>query len=165
MVVMKKMEGEEEKEIFYVTNKKIKKNPLKIVQLYGSRWTIENQGIRDLSQRWLIRIPAGRTLNAVIARICLILKLYNAMKIMEMKHGKEWQENKEAIEAMGERSFIGGQAIIVYTDKCFGTFSTRRYRELVAASTRRIDREEFLKKLKGYLPRSKIQEIGRKLSG
>jgi hypothetical protein len=168
VVVLKKMEGKEEKEIFYVTNKKVPKNPLKIVQLYGSRWTVENQGIRDLSQCWLIRVPAGRTLNAITARICLILKLYNAMKIMEMKYGKEWQENKEAIEAMGERSFIGGQAIIVYTDKYFGLFSTRRYRELLEIKARRIGREEatqeLLAKLRSYLPRDKIEEIGRQIA-
>ncbi|MEK7376933.1 MAG: transposase [Candidatus Margulisiibacteriota bacterium] len=136
VVVMKKIENGKEKEVFYVTNKKIT-NALKIVKLYKSRWTIENQGIRDLSQRWLIRITAGRSRNAIEAGICLKLKLYNAMKIMEMKHGKEWDKNKEEIKAWGERSFMGGQGIIVYGGQYFGTFSARRYKELVEESTRR----------------------------
>jgi len=164
VVVMKQMAGEEEKEVFYVTNKKIKKNPLKIVQLYGSRWTVENQGIRDLSHRWLIRVPIGRSLNAITARIVLVLKLYNSVRIMEMKHGQEWQENKEAIEAAGERSFIGGQAIIVYVGEYFGIFRTREYKKLIEMKTRRITEERYFKKLKDYLPRGKIEELRQKLA-
>jgi len=49
---------------------------------------------------------------------------------MEMKRGQEWQENKEAIEAAGERGFIGGQAIIVYTEDYFGIFTDREYKTL-----------------------------------
>jgi len=166
VVVMKKREGKEVKEIFYVTNKKVPKNPLKIVQLYGSRWTVENQGIRDLSQRWLIRTPAGRTLNAITARICLILKLYNAMKVMEMKAGKEWREDKEAIEAMGERSFIGGQGIIVYAGGYFGTFRPEQYRKLIEIKTRKITeealRQKFIENPEAYLPREKIDELRRR---
>jgi hypothetical protein len=164
VVVMKYMEGKEEKEVFYVTNRKAPKNPLKIVQLYGDRWTIENQGNRDLSHRWLIRIPAGRTLNAITARICLILKLYNAMKIMEMKHGKEWQENKEEIKAWGERSFIAGHGLIVYAREHFTILSPKRYGKLVEARTREATIEELKQKVKGYLPRDKVEELFKKLS-
>lgn len=164
VVVMKYMEGKEEKEVFYVTNKKVPRNPLKIVQLYGSRWTIENQGNRDLSHRWLIRIPAGRTLNAITARICLILKLYNAMKIMEMKHGKEWKENKEAIEAMGERSFIAGHGLIVYSDQYFATLSAKRYGKLIEMRTTETMKQKFKDALKGYLPRDKAEELLKKMN-
>ena len=159
---MKYMEGKAEKEVFYVTNKKVK-NSLKIVQLYGSRWTIENQGNRDLSQRWLIRTLAGRTLNAITARICLILKLYNAMKIMEMKHGKEWQENKEAIKAMGERSFIAGHGLIVYSNQHFGTMSPKRYGKLIEMRTKQSLLKE-IEELKTYLPRSKLESLRWRLS-
>jgi hypothetical protein len=154
------------KEIFYVTNKKIKGDALKIVKLYGRRWTVENQGIRELSQRWQIRTPAGRSLDAVTARICLILKLYNAMKVMEMKHGKEWQKNKEEIEAWGERSFIGGQGVIVYTEEYFGTFTATQFKKLIEKRTRKTDKEVFIKEienLKEYLPREKIKELYQKL--
>jgi hypothetical protein len=168
VVAMKYMEGKEEKEVFYVTNRKVPKNPLKIVQLYGSRWTIENQGNRDLSQRWLIRTPAGRKLNAIIARICLILKLYNAMKIMEMKHGKEWQENKEAIKAMGERSFIAGHGLIVYSDQYFALLSPKRFRKLIETRTKAATAESMKQKfrdaLRGYLPLNKAEELLKKLN-
>jgi len=164
VVAMKYMEGKEEKEVFYVTNRKVPKNPLKIVQLYGDRWTIENQGNRDLSQRWLIRIPAGRTLNAITARICLILKLYNAMKIMEMKHSKEWQENKEEIKAWGERSFIAGHGLIVYARDHFAIFTPRRYGTLIEMRTTEAMKQKFKDAVKDYLPRDKIEELFKKLS-
>jgi hypothetical protein len=163
VVAMKYLEGKEEKEVFYVTNRKVPKNPLKIVQLYGSRWTIENQGNRDLSQRWLIRIPAGRTLNAITARICLILKLYNAMKIMEMKHGQEWQEDKEAIKAMGERSFIGGHGLIIYAGSYFAIFTPKQYGKLVEMRTKQSLLKE-IERLKTYLPPGKIESLRRQLS-
>ena len=154
------------KEIFYVTNKRITGDPLKIVKLYASRWSVENQGIRDLSQRWLIRIPAGRTLNAVTARICLILKLYNAMKIMEMKFGKQWQKNKEEIESWGQRSFIGGsgEGVIVYADNYFAPFTAKRYGALIEIRTRRITQEKFLKDIKKHLPPKQFKMLREKLS-
>src|SRR3989339_683662 len=164
VVVMKQMQGQEEKEVFYVTNRKVPKNPLKIVQLYGSRWTVENQGIRDLSQRWLIRIPAGRTLKAITARICLILKLYNAMKIMEMKHGKEWQKNKEEIESWGQRSFIAGNGLIVYAGQYFAAFSPKQYKRLIETRTRQVTIDELKQKVKSYLPRDKVKELFQRLS-
>lgn len=160
VVAMKYMEGKEEKEVFYVTNKKVPKNPLKIVQLYGSRWTIENQGNRDLSQRWLIRILAGRSLNAITARICLIFKLYNSMKVMEMKHGEEWQENKELIESWGERSFIAGHGLIVYCEKHFATLCPNHYKKLIEKSMK----QKFKDVLKGYLPLDKAEELLKKLN-
>ena len=153
-----------QKEIFYVTNKRISGDPLKIVKLYASRWSVENQGIRDLSQRWLIRTPAGRTLNAITARICLILKLYNAMKIMEMKYGEEWRKNKEEIKAWGERSFIGGQGIIVYTDGYFATFNSRQYKILIETRTRNITQANILKDIKKYLPPKQFKALCEKLS-
>jgi len=156
------------KEVFYVTNKQLTGDPLKIVKLYASRWSVENQGIRDLSQRWLIRTPAGRTLNAITARICLILKLYDAMKIMEMKHGKEWQKNKEEIKAWGERSFIGGQSIIVYAEGHFAAFGSRQYKILIETRTKRITEERlkasYLKNLEKLLPREQFKIVQQKFS-
>lgn len=158
-----------EKEIFYVTNRQIKGDPLKIVKLYASRWSIENQGVRDLSQRWLIRIPAGRTLNAVTARICLILKLYDAMKIMEMKFGREWQSNKEEIKSWGQRSFIGGQeGVIIYAGNFFAPFTAKRYGKLIEIRIKRITeqklKENYLRNLKKLLPPEQFENIKEKLS-
>jgi len=52
-----------------------KADPFRIYKLYKDRWTIENQGIRYLSERWSLRDFAGRSLNSIQARIWLILIL------------------------------------------------------------------------------------------
>ena len=158
-------------EVFYVTNMDVKKKALRIPKLYGRRWTVENQGIRELSQKWLIRIPIGRTLNAITARICLVLKLYNAMKIMEMKEGREWQKNKEKIQEWGERSFIAGQGLIVYTENYFGTFSTEEFKILIEERSRRITKKEErgvftreIEKIKKYLPKEEFKKLQQRLN-
>lgn len=167
---VKEGKGKKQKEIFYVTNKRITGDPLKIVKLYASRWSVENQGIRDLSQRWLIRTPAGRTLNAITARICLILKLYDAMKIMEMKFGQEWQSNKEEIKSWGQRSFIGGrgESVIVYAGNYFAAFTVKRYRNLIEIRTKKITEQElkenYLHNLKNLLPPEQFEKLKEKLS-
>ena len=154
-------------EIFYVTNMDVKKKALRIPKLYGCRWTVENQGIRELSQKWLIRIPIGRTLNAITARICLVLKLYNAMKVMEMKEGKEWQKNKEKIQEWGERSFIAGQGLVVYAENYFGTFSAEEFKILIEQRTQKITEKRFVKeieKIKKYLPKEEFKKLQQRLN-
>jgi len=53
----------------YVTPLDAKEDPFKTYKCYKDRWTIENQGIRYLSQRWSLRDFAGRSLNSIQARI------------------------------------------------------------------------------------------------
>jgi hypothetical protein len=90
------------------------------------------------------------------------------MKIMEMKHGKEWRENKEEIKAWGERSFIAGHGLIVYTMEHFALLSPRRYGQLVETRTREVTTRELQQKfkdvIKEYLPQDKVEELIKKLS-
>jgi len=60
----KDAKGKERRRI-YVTTLDAEKDPFKIYKLYKDRWTIENQGIRYLSQRWNLRDLAGRSLNSI----------------------------------------------------------------------------------------------------
>jgi len=122
----------------YVTTLDAKDDPFKIYRLYKDRWTIENQGIRYLSQRWSIRDFAGRTLNSIQARIFTVLILYNAVKILEMKYEDKMEKLKEEMRQKGERSYLSGCALIVYgRDKYYGIFSAVNYANLVAERTAR----------------------------
>ena len=56
--------GRERRKI-YVTTLDAEGDPFKIYKFYKDRWTIENQGIRYLSQRWSLRDFAGRSLNSL----------------------------------------------------------------------------------------------------
>ncbi|MEA1964149.1 MAG: hypothetical protein U9O41_03365 [Candidatus Aerophobetes bacterium] len=69
----------------YVTTLDAEEDPFKIYKLYKDRWTIENQGIRYLSQRWSLRDFAGRSLNSIQARIWTILILCNVEKLDKLK--------------------------------------------------------------------------------
>ncbi len=82
----------------YVTTLDAKADPFKIYRLYKDRWTIENQGIRYLPQRWSLRDFAGRTLNSIQARIWTVLILYNAVKILEMKYEGKMEKLQHKIE-------------------------------------------------------------------
>ena len=123
----------------YVTTLDAKDDPFKVYKLYKDRWTIENQGIRYLSQRWSLRDFAGRTLNSIQARILTVLTLYNAVKILEMKYEDKMEKLKDEMREKGERSYLSGSALIVYArDKYYGIFSGVNYANLVAERTARI---------------------------
>jgi len=120
----------------YVTTLDAKEDPFRIYKLYKDRWTIENQGIRYLSQRWSLRDLAGRKLNSIQARILTVLTLYNAVKILEMKYEDKMDKLKEKMREKGERSYLSGCALIVYgRDKYYGIFSGVNYANLVAERT------------------------------
>lgn len=72
----------------FLSTQKIK-DPLTPIKQYKMRWRIENEGIRELSQKHKIRELGGRTLNPIISRITLALMTYNALKIFKMK----WEKN------------------------------------------------------------------------
>jgi len=130
-----KKEGRERRRI-YVTTLNAEADPFKIYKLHKDRWTIENQGIRYLSQRWNLRDLAGRTLNSIQARIWCILMLYNAVKILEMKYEGKMEKLKDEMREKGERSYLSGCALIVYgKEKYYGIFSGVRYADLVAKWT------------------------------
>ena len=131
----------------YVTTLDAKEDPFRIYKLYKDRWTIENQGIRYLSQRWSLRDLAGRSLNSIQTRIWSILILYNAVKILEMKYEDKMEKLKEKMREKGERSYLSGCALIVYgRDKYYGIFSGVNYANLVAKRTAKITAKATTKK-------------------
>jgi len=156
----------------YVTTLDAKDDPFKVYKLYKDRWTIENQGIRYLSQRWSLRDFAKRSLNSIQARILSILMLYNAVKILEMKYEGKMEKLQEKMREKGERSYLSGCALIVYgRDKYYGIFSAVNYANLVAERTARITAKattrEFVRKLEKILAergqKKKIIELIKKL--
>ncbi len=131
----------------YVTTLDAKADPFKVYKLYKDRWTIENQGIRYLSQRWSLRDFAGRSLNSIQARIWTVLTLYNAVKILEMKYEDKMEKLKEKMREKGERSYLSGCALIVYgRDKYYGIFSGVNYANLIAERTSKITAKSTIKK-------------------
>ncbi len=150
----------------YVTTLDAKFDPFKIYRLYKDRWTIENQGIRYLSQRWSIRDFAGRTLNSIQARILTVLMLYNAVKILEMKYEDKMEKLKEKMREKGERSYLSGCALIVYgRDKYYGIFSAVNYTNLIAERTAKSTTKKRNKEIAEELEKMLLEKASKKKIG
>jgi hypothetical protein len=67
----------------YVTSLAPGRHGVKIRRFYRSRWGIENQGFRSLSQTWAIDRPAGHSYGAVLARLVFVFMIYNARCLFE----------------------------------------------------------------------------------
>ena len=147
VVVYDKNEKGKQRRRIYVTPLDTEEDPFKIYKFYKDRWTIENQGIRYLSQRWNLKYLAGRTLNSIQARIFSILMLYNAVKILEMKYEGKMEKLQDKMRERGELSYLSGARLIVYgRDKYYGIFSGVEYANLVAQYTAKVTAEITSKK-------------------
>ncbi len=150
----------------YVTTLDAKEDPFRIYRLYKDRWTIENQGIRYLSQRWSIRDFAGRSLNSIQARILTVLMLYNAVKIPGMKYEDKMEKLKEKMREKGERSYLSGAALIVYgRDKYYGIFSAVNYAHLVAERTAKSTTKKRNKEIAEELEKMLLEKASKKKIG
>jgi hypothetical protein len=122
---------------YYITSLPVLKNPVKVRSYYRMRWIIENQGFRELNQRWNIERLAGRRLNAINARIAFALMLYNAEHIMKMRHPGPWQDQRYRLSGKWATG-LGGLSVVVYTPEGkLGLFSTKEYSALVKEAERR----------------------------
>lgn len=147
----------------YVTSLDAEKDPFRIYKFYKDRWTIENQGIRYLSQRWNLRDLAGRSFNSIQARIWSILILYNAVKILEMKYEGKMQKVHEKMREKGERSYLSGCALIIYgKGRYYGIFSGVEYAKLVARYTARSTARKKSKEIAEELEKILLEKASKK---
>jgi len=146
-----------------VTTLDAEADPLRMYTLYKDRWTIENQGIRYLSQRWNLRDLAGRSLNSIRARIWTILILYNTVKILKMKYEGKMEELTERMREKGEGSYLSGCALIVYgRGTYYGIFSGLQYANLVAAYTARSTAKKRGREIAEELERMLLEKVSKK---
>lgn len=139
--------------MIYMTTLPVKRNPYKVRKYYLARWIIENQGFRELTQRWEIDILAGRKLNIIRSRIAFVLMLYTAMKLLDMKHPGRWQKEAKKLKSRGEKGWMGGLGIIAYTnDGYYGAFSVKEYQSTIKSTIK----EEIRKRVEKGLT---IEEI------
>lgn len=88
--------------------------PLKVVEKYSERWAVENEGIRELSQRWRARIPIGRSKAAIYAQLVMLAMCYNAMKDYAMKRPKEAEALQRECRQRARRSYLAGKSVLLY---------------------------------------------------
>lgn len=135
--------------MYYVTSLPTKGDPYAIRKHYLLRWTIENQGFRNLTQRWSLDIAAGRNYRSILARTSFVLMLANAESILEEYFPGPWQEERKRLGALGVPGLLGGEpALAAYTPKGeLGILSTEDYGALIRQNERSRILDEFRKAL------------------
>lgn len=135
---LKDEKGEIRPRFYYTTTINADGQPYSIRRLYLKRWVVENQGFRELSTRWKVDTLAGKRFAANYARLAFVFMLYNAERLLRLKHPGPWQKERERLRALGERGLLGGPALAVYTPQGqLGLLSSRKYRDLVRLAERR----------------------------
>jgi hypothetical protein len=112
---MRDEDGRVRPRFYYVTTLPTAAKPPRIRGYYGQRWGIENQGFRELTQEWALDCLAGRRFNTLNSRIAFALMLYNAERLLRMKHPGPWQEERERLRGLGERNRLSGPSLVAYT--------------------------------------------------
>lgn len=151
----------------YVTDEPVERDPYEPRRHYLHRWVVENEGFRNLTQRWSLDVPAGRNLAAIVARLVNVLVLANAESIVSELFPGAWQEERERLRMLGAPGRIGGRpALAAYTEQGqLGLLSVQDYaqivtqrerhrlaRELLAAQQRGEDIETLLRRVSGESP-------------
>lgn len=131
-------QGQLRPRFYYITTLKAKLRPYSIRRLYLRRWVVENQGFRELSMRWKLDTLVGKRFWANYARLSFVFMLYNAERLLRMKHPGPWQQERKRLSNLGETGLLGGLALAAYTPQGqLGLLSVRRYRDLVQLAERR----------------------------
>jgi hypothetical protein len=133
--------------LYYVTSLPAKADPYAIRKHYLLRWTIENQGFRNLTQRWSLDVAAGRNYRSILARTCFVLVLANAESILEEHFPGPWQEERKRLGKLGVPGLIGGEpALAAYTPRGqLGILSVEDYSSLIVNRERASFLEELRK--------------------
>jgi hypothetical protein len=134
---MRDENGQVRPRFHYVTTLPTVAKPARIRGYYGQRWGIENQGFRELTQEWALDCLAGRRFNTLNSRIAFALMLYNAERILRMKHPGPWQEERERLRGLGERNRLSGPSLVAYTPRGqLGFLRPKEYERLIVERER-----------------------------
>lgn len=130
---LREKDGTPRGRIHYATNKPTRKDPLGIRSLYQSRWTVENQGFRTLTQRFGLDLRVGRKFPAICARIGFVIMLHNAMSVLRHEYPGPWEDEKRRLgDQGGVGPMMGGPQVAALTaGGAMGLWTTAEYEGLV----------------------------------
>lgn len=142
---LKNADGSPRSRIYYVTSLPTHCQPYRIREHYLKRWVVENQGFRNLTQRWGIDVAAGRSYAAVLARTFFLLVLANAESIVGELFPAPWFLERERLGKLGVPGRIGGEpGVAAYTRQGhLGLLELEEYGRLVARRERKTLLEEL----------------------
>lgn len=160
-------DGEPRPRFYYVTSLPTVGTPYKIREHYLLRWTIENQGFRNLTQRWSLDVPAGRHFTPIMARMLFVFALANAESVVAELFPGVWQEERKRLGKLGISGLIGGEpSLAAYTKRGeLGLLTPDEFASLITQRERAAERAELLKELRAAHSRGEgLDEVLRRLS-
>lgn len=101
-----------------------------LYQAYRDRWIIENNGIKELCQYWVLEDFHCTKFNAIRAHIIFSVVMFNLHILFKSKHGRRFTE--KSIAAKRAPGFEE-KWVIVYIDEYFGVFDIKEYTELLTS--------------------------------
>ena len=118
---------------------------LSFVQHYQKRFGgAENQGVRELNQKWQLKTPVGRKRNALYARIAMAVMQFNNLKVLASVKRKEFADLEETRKKRGRRSLLAGYGVVVYVGQSYGVFSGEEFGELMQRRENQRVRQQLL---------------------
>jgi len=159
---LKNTDGSVRPRVYYVTSLPTKTQPYRIREYYLKRWVVENEGFRNLTQRWGLDVAAGRSYAAVLARTFFLLVLANAESIVAELFPGPWHLERKRLGKLGVPGRIGGEpAVAAYTAQGqLGLMAVEEYGRLVAQR----ERKGFVQELQRARSRGEgIEDVLRRL--
>jgi len=91
-----------------------------------------NRCNRELSQKWNVRRPIGRTFRAIFAQTCMSAMCMNAVRIYEEQKPKDAEKLRREMERQGQKSYLlgHGAVVIVPGRLIYATMSYKRWVDL-----------------------------------
>lgn len=131
-------EGKLRPRVYYATSLPAKTDPYRARAYYLKRWVVENEGFRNLTQRWGVDVAAGRSYAAILARTFFLLVLANAESIVDELFPGPWQEERKRLRKLAVPGRIGGEpGVAAYTrEGHLGIMAVEDYGQLVAQRER-----------------------------
>ncbi len=146
-----------------MTSLPVQGDPYEVRKYYLLRWGVENQGFRNLTQRWSLDVAAGRNLNSIVARTFFVLALANAERIVEELFPGPWLLERRRMGKLAVPGLIGGPPeVAAYTPQGhMGLLSVQEYGDLRAQR----ERAGLLEELRRAQARGeRIDDVLRRLS-
>ena len=139
--------GEIQERLFATSVPFTEQKPARVIERYSERWAIENEGVRELSQRWRARVPIGRSLSAIYAQLVMLVLCYNALKDYAMQRPQEAEALQAECRRRARRSYLAGQAVILFIPR------RRIYAVMNGQLLATLTRERTLRRVEYWLAR------------
>ncbi len=125
--------------VVFLTTLDVSERPAKMADYCNQRWGIENRRNRELSQKWNVRRPIGRTFRAILAQICMSAMCLNAVRVYGEQKPKDAEKLRNEMRRQGRKSYLLGHGgvVIVPGRLIYATMNYTRYAELLSLKVAR----------------------------